>query len=431
MRPRVALLPWGDVIEDFLDPLGLSLSEFRDTVDGGWLFGYVEALQSAGVDSTVVCFSREVRSLERWRHRPTGGEMIVLPMPRTALALRASLAAPLAWNPREAAHRQGTLGLLAAQPAYQLGPYLATPLRLLSRESRRGRWRAIVCQEYEYQRSDLCAALARLLRVPAFATFQGGSRPRTALERLIRPFAIRLWSRLIVASSVEMKRLRQVYGIPAGQIAAVPNPLAVERWTSDQRDRVRRELDIPSKAVVVAWHGRVDLPAKGLDLLLGAWRALRDQVTVDRRLLLVGTGRDASMLRAQLGDSGLDHIVWIDQYVMDKARLADLLAASDIYAFPSRHEGFPVAPLEAMAAGLPVVASGTAGVPELFPGGRQSGGIIFPIGDVPALTAALAELLGQPEERRRLGHRARERAIEGFSSEAIGRRLRRVVLQED
>ncbi|HZU60023.1 MAG TPA: glycosyltransferase family 4 protein [Solirubrobacteraceae bacterium] len=432
MRPRIALLPWGDVIEDFLDPLGLGLSEFRDVMSGGWLFGYVEALQSAGVDAAVVCFSREVRSPKRWQHRPTGGEMIVLPVPRVAMRLRASLAAPLAWDPREASRRPGRIGFLTAQPAYQLGPYLATPLRLLAREARRDGWRAIVCQDYEYQRSDLCAVLTRLLRVPAIATFQGGGHTRTSLERLVRPLTIRLWTRLIVASSEERERVRLTYGVPPERIAEVPNPLAVERWSSGKRDRARRELGIPSDAVVVAWHGRLDLHGKGLDLLLAAWRALGDgPETVDRRLLLVGTGPDAPLLQAELEDPALEHIVWINEYVMDKPRLADLLAASDLYAFPSRHEGFPVAPLEAMAAGLPVVASDTAGVPELLPGGRRSGGVIVPVNDGPALTAAIAELLSQPDERKRLGGLARQRAIEGFSSQAIGQRLRRVILQEE
>jgi glycosyltransferase involved in cell wall biosynthesis len=431
MRPRVALLPWGDLIEDFLDPLGLSLAEFRDEMTGGWLFGYVEALESAGVDTTVVCFSREVRSPQRWRHGPTGGEMLVLPVPRLALRLRNSLSAPLAWNPRDAIGRPGTTALLAAQPAYQLGPYLATPLRLLARETRRGRWRAIVCQDYEYQRSDLCAALARLLRIPAFATFQGGAQSRTALERLVRPLTMRLWSRLIVASSVEKDRLRRTYGVRTEQIAEVPNPLAAERWSSTGRERVRGELAIPPDAVVVAWHGRIDIRAKGLDMLLGAWRSLVGrEVVAHRRLLLVGTGPDACVLRAQLDDPVFDQVVWINEYVMDKSRLADLLAAADLYAFPSRHEGFPVAPLEAMAAGLPIVASDAAGVGELLPGGKRSGGIIVPIDDGPAFTAALAELLSQPEERERLGARAQQRAIQGFSSEVIGRRLRRVILQE-
>jgi len=432
MRPRIALLPWGDAIEDFLDPLGLGLSDFRDAMSGGWLFGYVEALQSAGVDTTVVCFSREVRSLKRWRHRPTGGEMIVLPVPRVAQFLRTSLAEPLAWSAREAVRDRGTVSLLAAQPAYQLGPYLATPLRLLVRELRRGGWRAIVCQEYEYQRSDLCAVLARLVRIPAFATFQGGSHTRTALERLGRPFAMRLWARLIVASRVETQRLRLAYGVPAEQIAEIPNPLAVERWNRGQRDRVRGELGIPYDAVVATWHGRVDMRRKGLDVLLRAWRSLGDrQVPLDRRLLLVGTGPDASMLRAELRDPALDHVVWISEYVMDKARLADLLAASDVYTFPSRQEGFPVAPLEAMAVGLPVVASDTQGVPELFPDGRRSGGIIVPVDDAPALAAAIAELLSQSEERKRLGDRARQRARDGFSVEVIGEQLRRVILQEE
>jgi glycosyltransferase involved in cell wall biosynthesis len=170
---------------------------------------------------------------------------------------------------------------------------------------------------------------------------------------------------------------------------------------------------------------------KGLDLLLAAWGSLpevHDQA--NRRLLLVGTGPDAPELRAQLTDPVFGNVVWIDRYLLDKARLADLLSAADVYAFPSRLEGFAVAPLEAMAAGLPVVAAAAPGVRELLPHGRKSGGVVVAVDDAPALAAAIAELLNEPDERLRLGARARRRAEDAFSVDAIGRRLRRVILQE-
>ncbi|MDQ3029257.1 MAG: glycosyltransferase family 1 protein, partial [Actinomycetota bacterium] len=59
-RASVALLPWGDLLEDFLDSIGVSLQEFCDEMTGGWLFGYVTALASAGVHTVIICVSRGV-----------------------------------------------------------------------------------------------------------------------------------------------------------------------------------------------------------------------------------------------------------------------------------------------------------------------------------------------------------------------------------
>jgi len=425
--PSIALLPWGDAIEDFLDPLGLDLARFRDEMGGGWLFGYVEALRTAGVETTVVCCSRELRAPARWRHRPTGAWLLMLPMPRAALRLRATIADHYASSAREASRRPGRLAALAAQPAHQLAPYLSTPLRLLAREARRAGWSALVCQEYEYQRFDVCTGLGRALGIPVFATFQGGAATRTGLERGVRPRTIRACAGLIIASRAEAERVRDAYRVAPERIADVPNPVDVARWGNDGRDRARAALSIPDSAVVVVWHGRVDLHQKGLDVLLDAWGTLATRPGLPgRRLLLVGSGADDAALRARLPQGA----VWVDRYVPEKARVAELLAAGDIYAFPSRHEGFAVAPLEAMATGLPVVAARAPGVAELLPQGRRSGGVVVPTGDSQALAAALGELLSDPAKRARLGKWARRRAEEAFSLEAVGRRLRRVVLGE-
>jgi len=61
--PTVAIFPWGDVIEDFLDPIGLTVSDFVERMSGGWLFGYVAALHASGWRAVIVCVSKEPSSV--------------------------------------------------------------------------------------------------------------------------------------------------------------------------------------------------------------------------------------------------------------------------------------------------------------------------------------------------------------------------------
>jgi starch synthase len=426
--PRIALLPWGDVIEDFLDPLGLGLEDLRDKMTGGWMFGYIEALRRAGVETVLIVVSRSVAQPTRWRHQPTGSRLVVLPVPRVYRRLRGTLADPYGWTVEDSAGSAGIRSWLAAQPGRQLAPYSATPVRALGRELRLMRAAALLCQEYEYQRFDVCVALGRLLRVPVVGAFQGGDAPRTGLERLVRPLTVRGARGLVVGPSGEADRVRTRYRLASNRIARIPNPLDVDRWSSARQPEIRGELGLPQDAVVVVWHGRVDLHRKGLDVLLDAWANLMRSPGNSYRLLLIGNGRDAEALRWWIREHQLTGIVWLDEYVVDKPRIAAYLSAADIYAFPSRHEGFPVAPIEAMAAGLPVVATAVPGVAEIAPEGERSGVVVVPCDDVTAFTEAISALLENPGRRSKIGECAHRRAAEGFSLDTVGRQLRNVLL---
>jgi glycosyltransferase involved in cell wall biosynthesis len=426
--PTVALLPWGDVVEDYLDPLAMGLEDLRDEMTGGWLFGFVEALGLAGVETTIVVVSRSVRKVTHWRHGPTGAPLVVLPVPRAYRLLRRTVVDPYGWAIEDSAGGHGRRRRLAAQPGRQLAPYVATPLRALRSELRLMRADAVLCQEYEYQRFDACVALCRVLRVPVVATFQGGDAPRTGLERLVRPMSIRAASALVVGADREVERVRTRYRVAEDRIARIPNPVDVNCWGSSSRPVVRSELGLPDEAVVVVWHGRVDLHRKGLDMLLGAWAQLARLPGSERRLLLVGTGKDADAMRRRIREETLPGIVWVDQYILDRERLAAYLAAGDVYAFPSRQEGFPVAPMEAMASGLAVVATAASGVTDIAPDGEGSGVVIVPRDDIAAFTDGLRRLLDDPACRVDLGRRAHRRAAEAFSLQAVGRQLRAVLL---
>lgn len=427
--PTVALLPWGDLVEDFLDPLGLAVTDYARRMTGGWLFGYVEALAQADVRTVVVCVSARVQRPERHEHVGTGAPIWVLPATRAYRLARRQLATPYAWNRRAAAGDRSGAAALVGGLARHLAPYLSTPLGPLTQVLRDEGCQAILCQEYEEARYDAVVLLGRRLRLPVSATFQGGSAARTGIERLVRTRTLRLASSLVVGSQAEAERLRRERSVPAHRIARIPNPLNLQEWRPGDRAGARRELGLSDSARIVVWHGRVEMHRKGLDVLLGAWRAITDtRPAPELVLLMVGTGGDAPALRARLAEQPLPGVRWLDRYTLDRDELRAHLYAADVAVLPSRHEGFAVAPLEAMACGLPVVVTDVAGVRDLLPAGEQDGGIIVPIGDAAALGAALGSFLDDLPRARDVGLRARARTEEAYSLASVGQRLRAAVL---
>jgi glycosyltransferase involved in cell wall biosynthesis len=427
-QPAIAILPWGNVLEDFLDPLGVSLEEFCNEFRGSWLFGYAEALRSVGVRTILVCGSKRVAAASRSTHRPTGATIWILPAPRAYRAIDRKMVYPYGQSVSEAfGQLRGRRRLLF--PVYfvarQLALYLATPHRALARVLRLEGCAAILCQEYEYPRFDTSVALGRLIGVPVFACFQGGNYHHNDLERFIRPLSIRGCAGLIIGTHSEAERVVGRYHISRQKLARIFNPIDVDVWKPVDRAGARNELGIPHDARVVAWHGRIALDKKGLDLLLEAWAAVcRARETGSLCLVLVGTGDDAQRLRRLLDDMRLHGVLWLDEFVHDPVVIRRYLCAGDVYAFTSRYEGFPVAPLEAMACGLPVVATDVEGIPEILENGEASGGLVVPRDDPEAVAAALVRLLDDPAWSRELGALARRRVETAFSLPATGERLR-------
>jgi glycosyltransferase involved in cell wall biosynthesis len=138
------------------------------------------------------------------------------------------------------------------------------------------------------------------------------------------------------------------------------------------------------------------------------------RIGLDYQAALVGDGPELQRVKAELAARGLLSRV---ELLGARQDVHDLLATSDVFVLSSRSEGFPVSILEAMAAGLPVVASNVGGVAEAVVDGET--GLLVPAGDAPALADAIERLLADPGLRRRLGARGRERArrcfdIKGF-----------------
>lgn len=424
----LGLLPWGNVIEDFLETARITLDDFCGDFVGSWMFGYAQALRQAGVDTTIVCFSDSVRRPTERKHRTTGARVVLLPASLPYRALAPHLTNPYGRTVPQMFGRSDRLARVALAPVRETLLYLPTsPLHLL-RTIKTSHFAVVLCQEYEYPRFDVAVAVARLARVPVFGVFQGGDYQRSRLERLTRPPAMKAAHGFVVPTAAEAERIRTRYGLGDARIANIPNPVDTDEWRPEDRAAARAALGIPLEAGVVGWHGRISIRKKGLDLLLDSFAALRHRPeTAGARLLLIGSGHDDDILRRKIAETGAC-VHWVDRTIAHPREIRRLLAAANVYAFPSRHEGFAVAVLEAMACGLPVVASDASGVREAL--GSDAGDRIVPIADADALVRPLAELLGAPEYAASVGSAARQRVVAEFSTQATGRRLRRFLLPQ-
>jgi glycosyltransferase involved in cell wall biosynthesis len=390
--------------------------------------GFRDALARQGVRVVVVFFSARVGDVARYLDRETGNGIVVLPVPRLYRWWRRRLHGYRSPAYAPAARPAGTVRRLE-RSAHVLAPHLSTPVRELTRELRRWRCRAILCQEYEYFRFDTCVTLGRLLRIPVFATFQGADHEHNALSRAVKKQTIRRCAALFIAADTEIARVRDVYGEHLPPIVPVLNPVDVDGWGGAVRERTRAAYGLEPSTRVAVWHGRINVYTKGLDLLLQAWEQVCDERPGrDLRLMILGAGSDGEEFARLLAASTAANVRWFDQYVTDRAIVRDFLAAGDVFVFPSRLEGFPVAPLEAMCCGLPVVGTDASGVPDILRAGEASGGIVVRREDVAGLARALGRLLDDPDLSAELGRRASRRVREACSLDSVGRQLRGALL---
>lgn len=164
---------------------------------------------------------------------------------------------------------------------------------------------------------------------------------------------------------------------------------------------------------------------KGQHFLIEACRLLKDR-SVAFRCHFIGDGPDRAELEAQSERAGIsDWVTFHGQQT--RGEVAAILSGADVVAAPSvpssdgRREGIPVALMEAMSTGLPVVASRLSGIPELVEDGVS--GLLTPPGDAVALADALEKLWRDPLLRERLGTAARQKILNEFNLHRNARRL--------
>jgi glycosyltransferase involved in cell wall biosynthesis len=252
------------------------------------------------------------------------------------------------------------------------------------------------------------AAAAKRMGVPHVVTLHGSPyfaakwRRRAAFR-----WAARHSVRVVGVARDTSTHAEQVLGLAPGSVLTVPNGIAP---TPGDRSLLRDALGIGADEIVVGAVGNVS-PRKNHIQLLEALAEVHAR-RPDVRWRMVVAGSDAGSLSAieSLAVArGLADRVHMLGHRQDPE---NLLAAADVFAMPSLHEGMPLAIIEAMFAGLPVVASTAGGVADMLDDGVE--GHLFGVGDTPALIRALERVLTDPQRRAAMGEAGRQRAARQF-----------------
>jgi glycosyltransferase involved in cell wall biosynthesis len=202
-----------------------------------------------------------------------------------------------------------------------------------------------------------------------------------------------------------------------GNTSVIHSGVDLHRFSkgTEERTRKREELGIPPDALVVGYVGWL-IPIKGVTYLLSAMSKVLEKHPKSM-LVLVGKGDDKGeeeiKLKEQAERAGLADKV---RFLGWRSDVDEIMGCFDIFVLPSLNEGMGRVLVEAMAAGLPIVASRVGGIPDLVKNGQN--GLLVPPKDASALENAISALLEDQEKRKRMGE-AGTKMCRQYSAEAM------------
>lgn len=237
----------------------------------------------------------------------------------------------------------------------------------------------------------------------------------TAHSRRLQPYWI--FNDRVIAVSESVRRFQRRFNrVPAARLRVIPPFVDVDRFapSSDEgRQIVRAGLGVGDRVPLIGAVGSIFKEKRILELVR-AFALVRGAVP-EARLLLVGDGPAdyVRRVRAEAESLGIaERVIWTG----GRDDVPDLMGALDLLVVASKNEAFPLVIIEAMAVGVPVVATNVGGIPESMADGTH--GFIVPLGDGRPMVDAIVRLLVDAELRRRFGDAGRRRAVEHFSANA-------------
>ena len=273
-----------------------------------------------------------------------------------------------------------------------------------------------VLHAHKFGSNVWAATLGSLARVPVVIAhehtwaFEGQPLRRFLDRELIA----RRSDAFLAVSRADRDNMVAVEGISPGAVRLLPN--GIPRQPAGDRDKLRSELGIGAEDSLI---GAVAVlrPQKQLELFVrAAARAMRDRPRL--HAVIAGDGEDRGRLEEVVAELGVGERV---KLLGARSDVPDVLASLDVAVSSSRFEGSPLAMMEQMAAGLPVVATRVGGVPDVVEDGVT--GLLVDPGDLDALAAAIGELVDDPERARAMGERGRERQGREFDLEVMVGRI--------
>jgi sugar transferase (PEP-CTERM/EpsH1 system associated) len=296
-------------------------------------------------------------------------------------------------------------------PLYKRGRYDHAVLWRLAREFRA---RKIEVVHTHLWGGNLWGRLAaRLAGVPVVVSTEQNIDPWKPWYYLVLDRWLASWATTLVAVSEEVRRWYEARGVGRGRWQVIYNSIPIPPPPSPARTRgpLHRELGLGEEPVV-AWVGRF-VPAKAPEVFIEAMVAACRRVP-GLKAVMIGDGPLREQVRAAIAAKGLERHVVMTGLRQD---VPELLVGMDVLVFSSTREGLSLAMLEAMALGVPVVATRVGGTPELIEDG-VTGLLVEP--EAPAaLARRLVELLQDPARAAAIRQAARRVVEERFSAERM------------
>jgi glycosyltransferase involved in cell wall biosynthesis len=253
-------------------------------------------------------------------------------------------------------------------------------------------------------------------RLPVVVTAHSlfGEHDETAIETLMAP-NLRAADRVIAVSGHIADQAMQL-GVDPKRIRVIRSGVDVERFSLRDRAAARRALGVDLATRLVLFVGNLE-PRKQLDVLLRAMVEVRRKIDATE-LIVVGSGESAGAQDQSTALMRLTRDLELSEAVhfvgrVDDQQLLDCYAAADVFALPSSSEAQGIVALEAMACGLPVVASAVGGLLETIDDGRT--GHLVKAGDALALAHGLLALLEDEPHRQSIAAAARQTVERDFS----------------
>ncbi len=240
------------------------------------------------------------------------------------------------------------------------------------------------------------------------------------IERRYRKFPMKVFfshwvDRSIVVASINRSILVRLHGIDPDKVLVIPNGVEEpEPLSAAERARLRAAWGVTEEEPLLGIVARLT-PRKGHRLLLESLARVRQESPRSGfRLAVVGEGEDEEALHDLARSLDLTgRIVWLGQ----RADAPRLMRAFDLFVLPSSVEAMPLTVLEAMAAGVAVIATSVYGLPEVVT--PEETGLLVPAGDAGALCAAIRRLVESPADRDRMGRAGRRRYLDRFTAERM------------
>lgn len=253
------------------------------------------------------------------------------------------------------------------------------------------------------------APAARLVRAAAIHT-KHGVNPGSRGHRMLRRAAAQLTHAFVAVSDTTEAQAREQKDAPAAKIHTIPNGIRLDRYAPDPEARAAARVELGlGDAWVVGTVGRLDA-FKNQALLV---RAMAPHLSSQVRLVIVGDGDARPEVEAAVAMLPDPRWVVLTGRRMDVPKLVH---AFDVFALSSKTEGLPLVVPEAMAAGLPVIATSVGGLPSVITEGVN--GMLVPV-DEASLSAALGRLAGDHALAKAMGTRAREIALARYSHDRM------------